>query len=198
MVRLVPGALGAAVVLATSLAGAGTPVSYPATLPLSRGLAQSAIGHARAWGTPLSAAQARWVRESSPRRAFRWGVWQEGGRPSTYPVRSTDGGIRWTAAGPQLATDWAGGSLYYVQKVYAISPQSVVMVSNAVIDVTTDGGRQWFQYLNPADDWSMVAYRARGGGIDLRVSPARFSRAGKPSAALYVLNVAHHRWRRLR
>jgi hypothetical protein len=73
---------------------------------------------------------------------------------------------------------------------------AVVMVSNAVIDVTTDGGHQWYQYLNAYDNWSITAHAVSGGGIGLRIGPASYSSLPKASYAIYVLDVARHRWRR--
>ena len=168
---------------------------YPATLTMQRGLTESAAGHALPWGTTLTAAQDRRVTFRSSGPTYRWGVWKENGGPAQFPVRSVDGGARWTAVGPQLATDWVGGSLYFVSKVIANSSSSVVMVSNSVIDVTTDGGHQWYQYLNTADNWSIAAHAVSGGGIGLRVSPASYATLPKASYALYVLDVAHHQWR---
>jgi hypothetical protein len=169
---------------------------YPATLTMQRGLTESATGHALPWETTLSAAQARRVTLSSSGPTYRWGVWKEYAGPDQFPVRSVDGGARWTAAGPQLATDWAGGSLYLVSKVISESSSSVVMVSNSVIDVTTDGGHQWYQYLNAADNWSIAAHAVSGGGIGLRVGPTSYATLPNASYALYVLDVAHHKWRR--
>jgi hypothetical protein len=169
---------------------------YPATLTMQRGFTESAAGHALPWGTTLTAAQARRVTFRSSGPTYRWGVWKENGGPAQFPVRSVDGGARWTAAGPQLATDWVGGSLYFVSKVIAESSSSVVMVSNSVIDVTTDGGHQWYQYLNAGDNWSIADDAVDGGGIGLRVSPASYAKLPKASYALYVLDVARHQWRR--
>jgi hypothetical protein len=126
-----------------------------------------------------------------------WGVWDQGGYPNIYPVRSDDGGATWTEAGPQLATDWAGGGLYYVDHVIPVSPNAVVMVSNSIIDVTLDGGRHWFQSLNAADNWQMRACTAGENTICLRVGPASYARGlPKGSYALYVLETAHLRWLR--
>ena len=146
------------------------------------------------WGTVLTAAQARWVKFKSLGPKYRWGVWEEHGTAGQFPVRSTDGGAHWTAAGPQLASDWAGGGIFYVNRVIPESSFSVVMVSNAVIDVTTDGGHQWYQYLNAASDWTMSAYVV-SGGIGLRVSSTAY-KVPKGSHAFYVLDVAHHTWHR--
>ncbi len=146
------------------------------------------------WGAVLSAGQARWVTITSSGPTYRWGVWRQDGGAPLFPVRSTNGGTTWTAAGPQLATDWAGGALYYVSKVLAISPTSVAMVSNSVLDVTTDSGHHWYQYLNALDNWNFAVSRLKDGRIGLRVSPASYARLPKSSYALYVLNVAQHRW----
>jgi hypothetical protein len=185
------------VMAAFSVTVAGAASSpYPATLTMQRGLTESAAGHALPWGTTLTAAQARWVRFESLGTTHRWAVWKEGGGPGQFPVRSIDGGAHWIAAGPQLATDWAGGGIYFVNRVIAESSSAVVMVSNAVIDVTTDGGHQWYQYLNAYDNWSITAHAVRGGGIGLRIGPASYSSLPKASYAIYVLDVAHHQWRR--
>ena len=188
------GTLVLAVFLETVAGAASSP--YPATLSMQRGLTESAAGHALPWGTTLTVAQARWVRFKSSGTTYRWAVWKEGGGPGQYPVRSSDGGARWSAAGPQLAADWAGGGVYFVNRVFSESSWAVVMVSNAVIDVTTDGGHQWYQYLNAYDNWSMTAHAVSGGGIGLRIGPASYSSLPKKSYAFYVLDVAHHRWRR--
>jgi hypothetical protein len=177
------------------VAGA-TSSPYPATLTMQRGLTESATAHTLPWGTTLTAAQARRVTLRSSGTTYRWGVWKEYAGPGQFPVRSVDGGAHWTAAGPQLATDWAGGGIYFVSNVISESSSSVMMVSNAVIDVTTDGGHQWYQYLNGADNWLIAAHAVSGGGIGLRVSPASYATLPKTSYALYVLDVAHHQWRR--
>ncbi len=181
--------------LITEASSASLP--FPAVLTMQAGLSQSRFGHALPWGTTLTAAQARSVTITSSGTTYKWGVWAKNDGPSIFPVRSVDGGTTWTAAGPQLATDWAGGSLYYVSKVIAESSTAVVMVSNSIIDVTTDGGRHWYQYLHSAGDWTMSAHAVKGG-IGLRVGPASYSTLPKSSYALYVLNVAHHQWRRMR
>lgn len=111
-------------------------------------------------------------------------------------MRSTDGGVHWEAAGPQLASDWAGGALYYITRVIPVSPLAVVMVSNAVIDVTVDAGRQWYQYLHPAANWSITAHAFSGDRIGLRIGPASWVSLPKASYAVYVLDIAHHQWRR--
>ena len=86
--------------------------------------------------------------------------------------------------------------MFYVGRVIPEGSSAVVMVSNAVIDVSTDSGHQWYQYVNGADNWMMAAHAVPGGGIGLRISPARYA-GGLPkgSYAIYGLNVAHHQWR---
>lgn len=170
---------------------------YPSVLKMQSGLAFSTTAHQPpAWGTVLTAAQARWVTIKSAGTSYRWGVWKPDGGPPTFPVRSLNGGITWRVAGPQLASDWAGGSLYYVDKVFPGGPSVVVMVSNSVIDVTTDGGRQWYQYLNAADNWS-ITLRSNVLGISLRISAASYSsNTPKGSYAIYELNFLHQ-WVRL-
>jgi hypothetical protein len=199
ILRRVHGAAGAALALSVFVATVASAASspYPATLKMQRGLSQSATGQALPWGTALTAVQARRVTLKSSGSTYRWGVWKEHAGPGQFPVRSVDGGVHWTAAGPQLATDWAGGSLYFVSKVIPESSSSVVMVSNSIIDVTTDGGHQWYQYLNTADNSSITGHAVGGGGIGLRIGPASYALLPKASYAFYVLDVAHHLWRRI-
>jgi len=167
---------------------------YPATLKMQRGLYDGG-GHIPAlpWGRVIPASQLRWINIKSSGAIDEWGVWRPNGDGGLYPVRSTDGGVHWTAAGPLLATDWAGGGIYYVGKVISDGPTSVVMVSNAVIDVTTDGGRQWYQYLNPASDW-IIGGQPVSVSIGIRIRPFPDGNLPKGSYATYVLNDARHEW----
>jgi hypothetical protein len=188
-----------ALVLAVSLmnvAGA-TSSPYPATLKMQHGLYESNTARALPWETILTAAESQWVTLKSSGAIDQWGVWKEHGEAGQFPVRSTDGGAHWMAAGPQLASDWVGGGIYYVTKVISEGKSSVVMVSNAVIDVTTDGGRQWYQYLNTASDWIISAQVVKGG-IGLHVRPFPDGNLPKGSYAIYVLDVTHHKWLRTR
>ena len=196
--RRVCSVVGVAVVLTVfsviPVVAASSP--YPAQLTMQRGLTLSATGRALRWGVQLTAAQSRWVTIKSSGPTDRWGVWQAKGGPAQFPVRSIDGGAHWAAAGPQLASDWAGGSLYYITKVIGGGSSTVVMVSNAIIDVTTDGGRLWYQYLHTDANWSITAHVVSGGEMGLRIGPAKGAALPKASYALYGLDVARHRWYR--
>lgn len=93
-----------------------------------------------------------------------WSVWCD--RSAQFPVKSVDGGHQWRVAGPLLANDWAGGSLYYVSKVVADSRDVVAMWGTGVIDTTFDGGRAWRQLATPlsmAGAWKMRVVRYEGG-----------------------------------
>ena len=169
---------------------------YPAILRSQPGLTESATGHNLPWGTRLTAAQSLAVTFKASGPTYSWGVWGAPTGAGQFPVRSTDGGAHWNAAGPQLAADWAGGSLYYVTRVFPERSDAVVMESFSIIDVSTDGGRQWYQYLNAAANWAITPYVVPGGGIGLRVGPASWATLPKQSYALYVLNVGNHQWRR--
>ena len=169
---------------------------YPATLKMQRGMYEGGIDvHIRSlrWGTAIPAAQSRWIEVKSPRAIVEWGVWRVDGVGGLFPVRSVDGGVQWVAAGPQLANAWVGGGIYFVNKVLSEGPKSVVMVSNAVIDVTTDGGRHWFQYLNPASDW-IINEQPVSVSIGIRIRPFPDGNLPKGSYATYVLNPTHHEW----
>lgn len=188
--------LSASIALGGSPSGAANS-PYPSTLPLHRGLTESSATKSLAWGTTLTRAQDRYVKLKSMNASVGWGVWKPNGLAATYPVRSTDGGRHWSAAGPQLATDWVGGGIYYVTRVISESSRAVIMVSNAVIDVTIDAGRQWYQYLNPDDNWSITRHALSGGGVGLRVAPASYAQLPKASYAIYTLDLGHLRWRRV-
>jgi hypothetical protein len=173
---------------------AGTKASFPATLKMRRGLYDGGSDNpALPWGTAVPAAQSRWIKVKSSGPIDEWGVWRPNGDGGLFPVRSNDGGAHWAAAGPQLATDWVGGGIYYVNKVIAEGPSSVVMVSNAVIDVTTDGGRHWFQYLNPASDW-IISAQSVSVSIGLRIHMFPNGQFTKRGYATYVLNATRHEW----
>jgi hypothetical protein len=195
-VRSVAGAVLVLVVFSMTVAHA-TSSSYPVTLTMQHGLADPFPNNGPSWGTKLTTAQNRRITLKSSGLTYKWGVWKKNEGAATYPVRSTDGGINWMVAGPQLATDWAGGGIYFISRVIPESPSSVVMVNTAVIDVTTDGGRHWFQYLNPASDWMITAHYVSGSGISLRIGPASNSMLPKASYAIYVLDVTHHQWHRI-
>jgi hypothetical protein len=197
--RRINDAVVGALVLAVSfmnVAGA-SPSLYPATLKMQHGLYEAFASRALPWETILPAAESRWVTLKSSGAVDQWGVWKEHGEAGQLPVRSTDGGAHWMAAGPQLASDWVGGGIYYVTKVISEGKSSVVMVSNAVIDVTTDGGRQWYQYLNTASDW-IISAQVVINGIGLHVRPFPDGNLSKGSYAIYVLDVTHHEWLRTR
>lgn len=145
------------------------------------------------WGTALPAAESRWIDVKSPTATVEWGVWRVDGVGGLFPVRSLDGGIHWMAAGSQLADDWVGGGIYYPNKVISDGPTSVVIVSNAVIDVTANGGRHWYQYLNPDGDW-IISGQTVSVSIGIRIRPFPDGDLPKGSYATYVLNVARHEW----
>jgi hypothetical protein len=194
---LAPAFLGLTLAVASVSGAAASSSPYPSKLTMQAGFLFSKTAHdPPPWGTVLTAAQEKWVTIESVGSRYRWGVWEQGGLPPTFPVRSLNGGVTWRIVGPQLATDWAGGSLYYVYKVFPESPSAVVMVSDSVIDVTTDNGRQWYQYMNPASDWTITAH-AISAEIGLRVGPTADKNLPKASYAIYVLNVAHHQWIRV-
>ena len=178
-----------------SVAGYDTP-PYPAILRSQPGLTESATGHNLPWGTRLTAAQSLTVTFKASGPTYSWGVWGAPTGAGQFPVRSNDGGAHWNAAGPQLAADWAGGSLYYVTRVFPERSDAVVMESFSIIDVSTDGGRQWYQYLNAAANWAITPYVVTGGGVGLRVGPASWATLPKQSYALYALNVGNHQWHR--
>jgi hypothetical protein len=191
---LAPAILGLMLAVVCVSVAAASSSPYPSKLKMQAGLLFSKTAHdPPPWGAALTAAQVRWVTIKSAGPRYRWGVWEQDGGPPTFPVRSLNGGVTWRVAGPQLATDWAGGSLYYVYKVFPEGSSAVVMVSDSVVDVTTNNGRQWYQYMNPASDWTITAH-AVSTGIGLRVGPTADKNLPKGSYANYVLNVAHHQW----
>jgi hypothetical protein len=170
----------------------------PATLVMQRGLTESSAVRPLPWGTELPSSQTKWVTVRSTGPAVEWGVWKKNGGPPEFPVRSSDRGVRWEAAGPLLATDWAGGGIFMVNRVFAEGPSAVVIVSNAVIDVTTDSGHVWYQFVNGADNWSITSYPQQASRIAIRVGPASYANLPKRSFAIYVLDVTGHKWIRVK
>lgn len=181
-----------------TMAGASTDATspFPAVLVMRYGLAESSSGRSAPWGSPMARSQVKLVGVNPWDHRVEWGVWQQSGAPALFPVRSRDGGRHWAAAGPMLATDWAGGAVYYVDRVITESSSAVVMVSNAVIDLTTDSGHRWYQYVNGADNWSITRSTVTGG-IGIRVSPASYAQLPKGAFAIYRLDLARHRWLRV-
>jgi hypothetical protein len=167
---------------------------YPATLVMQRGLTESAAVRPLPWGTELPSSQIKWITIRSSGPGVEWGVWKQNGGPPEFPVRSLDRGVHWKAAGPLLATDWAGGGIFMVNRVIAESPWAVVIVSNAVIDVTTNKGLVWYQFVNGNDNWSIKSYPKQAGRIAIRVGPASYANLPKRSFAIYALDAVDHRW----
>jgi hypothetical protein len=117
------------------------------------------------------------------------------GNNAQYPVVSTDGGRQWRIDGPQVHVDAADGP-EAVQFVGITGPRTYFVYGSSVVDVTTDGGRVWWetllgeevmavvpssadvlvayveqsvsnQHLNPAVTWQ---YISRDGGRHWRYS----------------------------
>lgn len=117
------------------------------------------------------------------------------GDNAQYPAVSTDGGRRWRIDGPQVHVDAADGA-EAVQFVGITGPRTFFAYGSSAVDVTTDGGRVWWetllgeqvmavvpssagqlvafieqsvsnQHLNPAVTWQ---YISRDGGRHWRYS----------------------------
>jgi hypothetical protein len=65
-------------------------------------------------------------------------------RSAQYPALSTDGGRSWRLDGPQLHIDAADGA-EAVSFVGAAGPRTFFAYGSSVVDVTTDGGRSWWE-----------------------------------------------------
>ena len=61
-----------------------------------------------------------------------------------YPVRSVDGGRSWRIDGPQLHVDAADGA-EGVGYVGLVGPRTFFAYGSSVVDVTTNGGRTWWE-----------------------------------------------------
>ena len=173
---------------------------FPSTLQASAGLLFAKDDTFISRDTVLNARQAREVALTSSTGTTRWGVLNPRCGATQYPVRSLDAGRTWSVQGPALATDWAGGSLYCATATVAVSASEVIYVSDSVIDVTTDAGLHWFQYVWAADDWSMSRHDFAGGVVGLRVGPDRWAAGSSMpvhSYALYEYLVGQHRWHRV-
>jgi hypothetical protein len=63
-----------------------------------------------------------------------------------YPARSTDGGHSWRIDGPQVHVDAADGP-EAVTYVGVAGVRKFFAYGSSAVDVTTDGGRTWFEAL---------------------------------------------------
>jgi hypothetical protein len=78
-----------------------------------------------------------------------------------YPARSVDGGRSWEIDGPQLHVDAADGA-EGVGYVGVSGPRTLFAYGSSVVDVTSDGGRTWWQtYLGEL----VVAVVPRNNGL---------------------------------
>lgn len=61
-----------------------------------------------------------------------------------YPARTLDGGRTWRIDGPQFHVDAADGA-EAVGSVGVAGPRTLFAYGSSVVDVTTDGGRVWWE-----------------------------------------------------
>jgi hypothetical protein len=67
-------------------------------------------------------------------------------RSAQYPARTSDGGRTWRIDGPQVHIDAADGP-EAVSYVGLTGPRTLFAYGSSVVDVTTDGGRTWWETL---------------------------------------------------
>jgi hypothetical protein len=65
-------------------------------------------------------------------------------REAQYPARTTDGGRTWSIDGPQLHVD-AADAPEAVTSVGVASARTLFAFGSSVVDVTTNGGRTWWE-----------------------------------------------------
>lgn len=168
---------------------------FPRHVPVEKGLEFSREFTFLARGTVLTPGQARGVEDVSG-SVVRWGVYHA--QASQYPVRSRDAGRTWMVMGPSLSGDWAGGSTFLVTESFALNEDCVYYASNSVIDLSMNAGRTWYQAINVTFAWSITPHVFSGNVLGFRATGRP---GGAPSlrhdVALYVLDLAHHQWRRL-
>ncbi len=123
----------------------------------------------------------------------REGVALANGDNAQYPALSTDGGRVWRIDGPPLHVDAADGA-EAVGSVGIAGPRTFFAFGSSVVDVTTDGGRSWWEtYLGddvvalvPNLPNELVAY------VERSVSNAHFN----PAVTLqYVSRDGGRQWR---
>lgn len=68
------------------------------------------------------------------------------GNNAQYPAVSADGGRHWRIDGPQVHVDAADGP-EGVGFVGVMGPRTFFAFGSSVVDVTTDGGRVWWETL---------------------------------------------------
>jgi len=102
-----------------------------------------------------------------------------------YPAKTTDGGTTWRIDGPQVHVDAADGP-EGVGYVGVASARSYYAYGSQAIDVTTDGGRSWWQTFAPG---LVVAVVVAPRGLLALVQP------GDGSTWPYVSTDGGRRWR---
>lgn len=98
--------------------------------------------------------------------------------PAQYPAISSDGGRSWRIGGPQVHIDAADGAAG-VGYVGVAGPDTFFAYGSSAVDVSTDGGRTWWETffdelvmaVVPGPDGGLVGYVQRPVSND-RPNPA--------------------------
>ncbi len=157
---------GVAAALATSSSGADRQARSTAVPPRPPRRLTGGRMHARPGAVRRGTAVARG--DVFPTRVFagaRVGFALANVGAAQYPVRSLDGGRTWHIDGPQVHIDAADGA-EGVGYAGVTGPRTFFAYGSSVVDVTTDGGRTWWEaYLGelvvavvPGAGHKLIAY----------------------------------------
>lgn len=101
------------------------------------------------------------------------------GPSAQYPAVSVDGGRRWRIDGPQFHVDAADGP-EAVGFVGVSGPRTFFAYGSSAVDVTTDGGRKWWETLLGEEVMAVVSNNFRSelvAYVEQSVSNQRLSPA---------------------
>jgi len=126
-----------------------------------------------------------------------WRIYQNGRNSGQCPLESTDHGRTWRVARWVLATDWAGGSSYFVSHLTMVSPRVVLAWGASSLDVTSDAGRTWYNVIVPEEQVALtglVASNNLATGIRLVAGAWPDPLTAIPRATYRPLNTSYTRW----
>jgi hypothetical protein len=109
-----------------------------------------------------------------------------------YPAVTTDGGHSWRIAGPQLHVD-AADAPEAVGSVGVAGPRTLFAFGSSVIDVTTDGGRSWWETF--LGELVVAVVPGPGGGLVAYVQQSLSNNSVNPAATWqYVSRDGGRHW----
>jgi len=185
---------------ASSLAATAT-VNFPRTLQGEVWTGQGQHCGTYAPGQVISAAQARqgFGPTIGPRfyGPVGWRIYQNDRNSGQCPIETTNHGRTWRVARWVLATDWAGGSLYFVSHLTMISANEVLAWGSSSLDVTSDAGRTWYNVFAGEEQVALTGLVATSNlatGIELVTGAWPNPLSAVPRATYRPTNASLTKW----